>query len=1058
MKKRLPLLFVLPLLFLATVVITLPVQAEKAPTGTTYSITVDEDEINNDGDCTLREAIHAANTDSPVDACPAGNGADLIILQSGMGYNITNAGDDNSNLLGDFDITDNLMFGVGNQAHAQISAGNLDRIFDVRNGAVLSMTHIDLTNGKSGNGGAIAVTDGRLWLRNSFVRNNTASFNGGALYSTGLGEIDVDFVTFEDNTATFAGGAIYAQAQLEVTASVFRDNVAGALGGGLGVRSGWPITLDQLTLENNSAETGGGISLVTSSDVTLKNSVLEGNSATANGGGLAIVNGEGSSWETYVYNTQFLTNSATLSGGGIYAEYGELTVQSLYSGADACAGTFDYCTDFRGNSADNPNRNGGGGIYVITSSLSIDAAAFRHNTVDSGTSIDYGTALWLGNSEVSLTNALISNHDDEGVFLVDGTTFNSEHVTYANNNQPLATVLSQSAGNVIDFRRNIIWGNTFPGYIGFASITHVCNNVQTASSPWGHPTNEVEDPLFVNPASENYRLQTGSPAIDQCAQGLPIDLDGNNRPAGSFYDRGAFENGADVPTAVTLKTASLDVANYHWMLALVGTLTLVTMARKEKFWKLFFSTLILLFIAIPQIEAAPLVNRFVSTTGTNDGDCTVLVSPCRDIAHALSVASANDTIQIFGGTYNETLVIDQSMILRGFGSCDRCVVLQPASSSDNVITVQSAVATIEDFDISGGKRGVFVSGGTANILKSAIHNNSSDGGGGGVYVTGGSVTLNESSVYLNETINSSGGGVYLANSIGTVVHSTIRNNHAKLETSGGGIYMLGSSQLNMENSTVSGNSAEADGGGIFSTGTTELFNVTITNNHANVDGDVQTGDGGGIYHNSGSVELRNTIVAGNIDNTFGGGDTHLPDCRGTLTSMTHNLIGLGNCNIIGDTTGNITTPTLPAIDPMLDGLADNGGETLTHALQDGSPAIDAGRSPNCIGIGNLIIDDDQRGEMRPAGGRCDMGAYEKQLPPTAVVLQNAKIQTDFQLPVWVLMSVAILLVFSQRVLLSKYLKWAKTCKSCSLRRNLWCYTAFLHDNLLISAENRLDLF
>jgi len=32
-----------------------------------------EDELNTDGDCSLREAITAANTDAPSDACPAGN-------------------------------------------------------------------------------------------------------------------------------------------------------------------------------------------------------------------------------------------------------------------------------------------------------------------------------------------------------------------------------------------------------------------------------------------------------------------------------------------------------------------------------------------------------------------------------------------------------------------------------------------------------------------------------------------------------------------------------------------------------------------------------------------------------------------------------------------------------------------------------------------------------------------------------------------------------------------------------------------------------------------------
>ena len=58
--------------------------------------------------------------------------------------------------------------------------------------------------------------------------------------------------------------------------------------------------------------------------------------------------------------------------------------------------------------------------------------------------------------------------------------------------------------------------------------------------------------------------------------------------------------------------------------------------------------------------------------------------------------------------------------------------------------------------------------------------------------------------------------------------------------------MFGSSQLNVENSTVSSNSAEADGGGIYSSGTAELINVTIADNVANADSDAQTGDGSGF--------------------------------------------------------------------------------------------------------------------------------------------------------------------------------------------------------------------
>jgi len=40
-----------------------------------------DDNVEN-GNCTLREAIRAANLDTAVDACPAGSGADTVQLQA----------------------------------------------------------------------------------------------------------------------------------------------------------------------------------------------------------------------------------------------------------------------------------------------------------------------------------------------------------------------------------------------------------------------------------------------------------------------------------------------------------------------------------------------------------------------------------------------------------------------------------------------------------------------------------------------------------------------------------------------------------------------------------------------------------------------------------------------------------------------------------------------------------------------------------------------------------------------------------------------------------------
>src|SRR3970282_2551136 len=72
------------------------------------TVNTTDDELNADGDCSLREAITAANTDAAVDACTAGSGADTITLGAGVyALSLGPAGDDSA-ATGDLDITDDL--------------------------------------------------------------------------------------------------------------------------------------------------------------------------------------------------------------------------------------------------------------------------------------------------------------------------------------------------------------------------------------------------------------------------------------------------------------------------------------------------------------------------------------------------------------------------------------------------------------------------------------------------------------------------------------------------------------------------------------------------------------------------------------------------------------------------------------------------------------------------------------------------------------------------------------------------------------------------------------
>jgi CSLREA domain-containing protein len=250
------------------------------------------------------------------------------------------------------------------------------------------------------------------------------------------------------------------------------------------------------------------------------------------------------------------------------------------------------------------------------------------------------------------------------------------------------------------------------------------------------------------------------------------------------------------------------------------------------------------------------------------------------------------------------------------------------------------------------------------ITGSTIDNNTAaDQGGGFFYCCGGegsdTIDLVNSSFSGNDAA-SDGGGIFVCctasgGTTTTITGSTIANNTTTGGGEGGGIYVDGDASIT--NSTIHNNTASDDGGGIMcGEANLSLTNVTITDNTTQV-----FDSGGGV--NCSEFEALNTIIAGNVDT---GGVA--PDCIGTLNSLGNNLIqDVTGCTIAGDTAGNIT-----GVDPALGDLADNGGPTLTRAVNPGTPAYNTGRNAGCPAT-------DQRGVARPQEGTCEIGAYEFQV-------------------------------------------------------------------------------
>ncbi len=160
----------------------------------------------------------------------------------------------------------------------------------------------------------------------------------------------------------------------------------------------------------------------------------------------------------------------------------------------------------------------------------------------------------------------------------------------------------------------------------------------------------------------------------------------------------------------------------------------------------------------------------------------------------------------------------------------------------------------------------------------------------------------------------------------TVVNSTLTGNNATAD--GGGIGSSASAtSLTLINTTISGNNANGNGGGVAVLGgTMSSINSTISNNKADNDNNA-TGTGGGIAGNS-TTTLKNTIVAGNLN--ADGGTGVADDISGTVdAASSFNLIGTGGA---GGLTNGVNNNQVGVANAGLGALANNGGLTFTHAL------------------------------------------------------------------------------------------------------------------------------
>lgn len=369
-------------------------------------------------DCSLREAVNAAN---------ASAGADGIVLGEGT-YQLSRT----DSTPDEFGSSANALLVSESVEIIGISRGKTriswlkqvgqpgDRIFLVyRNdlGVRLSLAQLTVSHGRgsaggcfymlsnnsvyrhtlalrsavveqchaASSGGAAYLANTNLDLESSYVRNNSAVNDGGAFYMLGPNVVEASGSVIESNQADRNGGAVAIFGNGIVgwhSDVVWRDNGTGAirynhaLGNGGAFHLWGTATLDLasdntqpgvlLALRGNSAAgTGGAVHLDTNMTVSASRfaRVRFADNSAQSGGALY------SAFPHNVSDTEFSGNWAATHGGAIFlaaASYGNRSYQRV---------------SFNANRADSGS---GGGIYSDCADFTASDASFHANVAISG--------------------------------------------------------------------------------------------------------------------------------------------------------------------------------------------------------------------------------------------------------------------------------------------------------------------------------------------------------------------------------------------------------------------------------------------------------------------------------------------------------------------------------------------------------------------------------------------------------------------------------------------------------------------------------------------------
>ena len=569
----------------------MPVQAE-----TVITVTTTGDAIAEDGQCSLREALIAANTDAPLGGCPGGSGADVILFDPALPkpalFVLTQTGvNEDAAQSGDLDILDGLTISGSGAASTIIIDGNgSDRVLHIHSGVAVTIENVSIRHGNPGpganGGGILTELTARLTISNSQLISNSA-LSGGAIY--GVGRVTLHHSLVEDNSG---GGLTNSGGLLTLNDVTVRNNR-----GGYGVRNQEIGALFYTvgTVENNQSggiyngrasanlshikiASNGGSGIYSTGEVltrlTISQSQILSNTAASGAG----ISSQGVGARATILDTQISHNMAANAGGGIFNNsIMEISGSTLDHNAAAAGGGLQHfggtLTLTNSTLSQNSAGDNGGGLYIGAS------ATVKSSTLYANRAEGSGSALFVDESELIMGNTIVARAD-------------------------MAANCANSSGVINSAGYNLDSGS---------SCSFSATGDQSNSDP------KLAVLAHNGGATPTHALLSGSPAIDQGdATSCPAtDQRGLARPQGPQCDIGALEAGdvADLHVALTASAASVDSGEqltYQLALTNLGpnSATSITLTNQLP-----------LNVGLISTTVTATVASAISTTLVENGDC-----------------------------------------------------------------------------------------------------------------------------------------------------------------------------------------------------------------------------------------------------------------------------------------------------------------------------------------------------------------------------------------------------------------------------------------------------